>query len=68
MSRLRGLSSHPLDRERATFDATDETARKLLKGIKELHTYVERNQEFIRTTENSIAMVSGSRPVLSSRR
>ena len=33
--------------EGATFDTTDETARKLLKGIKEMHTYVERNQEFI---------------------
>ena len=36
-----------LEMDGATFEANRETARKLLKGIEELHTYVERNQEFI---------------------
>ena len=36
-----------MDLEGATFETKDETARKLLKGIEELHTYVERNQAFI---------------------
>jgi hypothetical protein len=41
---LQGLE---MDVEGATFETKDETARKLLKGLEELHTYVERNQEFI---------------------
>jgi hypothetical protein len=44
LNELQGLE---MDLEGATFDTTDETARKLLKGIKELHTYVERNQACI---------------------
>jgi hypothetical protein len=36
-----------MDVESAAFETKDETARKLLKGIEDLHTYVERNQEFI---------------------
>src|ERR1035438_9990211 len=31
----------------AAFDSKDENTRKLLKGVVELHTYVERNQSFI---------------------
>jgi hypothetical protein len=31
----------------AAFEAKNEPARKLLKGIEELHTYVERNRELI---------------------
>ena len=31
----------------ATFETKAETARKLLNGVEELHTYVERNQAFI---------------------
>ena len=41
---LQGLE---MDLDGATFETGDETARKLLKGIEELHTYVERNQAFI---------------------
>jgi hypothetical protein len=44
LNELQGLE---MDLEAATFDTQDEAARKLLKGIKELHTYVERNQAFI---------------------
>ena len=36
---LQGLE---MDVEGATFETKDETARKLLKGLEELHTYVER--------------------------
>jgi Predicted nucleotide-binding protein containing TIR-like domain len=31
----------------AAFDSKNQTLRKLLKGVEELHTYVERNQTFI---------------------
>jgi hypothetical protein len=31
----------------AAFDGKNETLWKLLKGVEELHTYVERNQKFI---------------------
>jgi hypothetical protein len=31
----------------ATFEAKNEAARKLLKGVEELRTYVERNRQFI---------------------
>jgi len=36
-----------LEMDGAPFETKDETARKLLQGIEELHTYVERNQAFI---------------------
>jgi hypothetical protein len=36
-----------MDLDVATFETKDETARKLLKGVEELHPYVERNQQFI---------------------
>jgi hypothetical protein len=44
LQKLEGLE---MDVEGAAFEAKDETARKLLTGIQELHTYVERNQAFI---------------------
>ena len=31
----------------AAFESKDENSPKLLKGIEELHTYVQRNQEFV---------------------
>ena len=31
----------------AAFESKDENARKLLKGVEDLHTYVERNREFV---------------------
>jgi hypothetical protein len=36
-----------MDLDAATFETKNETARKLLKGMEELHTYVERNRQFI---------------------
>jgi hypothetical protein len=44
-----GLSSfkHPYRDRTATFDTKSEAARKLLKGVEELRTYVERNRQFI---------------------
>lgn len=36
-----------MDVEGALFETKNVAGRKLLKGIEELHTYVERNQQFI---------------------
>jgi hypothetical protein len=36
-----------MDLEAAAFESKDENARKLLKGVEDLHTYVERNREFV---------------------
>jgi hypothetical protein len=44
LDKLQGLE---MDVESAVFETNDETARKLLKGIEDLHTYVERNQKFV---------------------
>jgi hypothetical protein len=44
VKKLQGLE---MDLDGAAFETRDEAARKLLKGAEELHTYVERNQEFI---------------------
>jgi hypothetical protein len=44
---LQTLDGLQMDAESAAFETKDETARKLLKQIEELHTYVERNQAFI---------------------
>ena len=41
------LQSLELDLDAAAFESKDENAQKLLKGVEELHTYVERNQEFV---------------------
>lgn len=44
---LQELLGLELDLDGAAFGTQNETARKLLKGIEELHTYVERNQALI---------------------
>src|SRR5580704_9044232 len=44
---LNELQSLEMDLDAAAFESKDENARKLLKGVEELHTYVERNQEFV---------------------
>jgi hypothetical protein len=44
LDKLQGLV---MDVESAAFETRHETARKLLKEIEELHTYVDRNQEFV---------------------
>lgn len=44
---LKKLEGLEMDVEGAANDTKDETARKLLKGIEELNTYVKRNQAFI---------------------
>ena len=44
---LNELQSLEMDVESTTFGTKTETARKILKGMEDLHTYVERNQEFI---------------------
>jgi hypothetical protein len=36
-----------MDLESAVFDSQDKNTQKLLNGVEDLHTYVERNQEFI---------------------
>ena len=44
LNELQGLE---MDLDGVTFETKDETARKLLKGVEELHTYVERSRAFI---------------------
>ena len=44
LDELQGLE---MDLDAATFDTKSEAARKLLKGVEELRTYVERNRQFI---------------------
>jgi hypothetical protein len=44
LDQLQGLE---MDVGSAAFETKNEPARKLLKGIEELHTYVERNRELI---------------------
>src|SRR5215472_7438033 len=36
-----------MDLEAAAYESKNDNTRKLLKGVKELHTYVERNQQFV---------------------
>jgi hypothetical protein len=33
--------------ESASFESKDQTTRKVLKGVEELHTYVRQNRQFI---------------------
>ena len=44
---LQTLDGLQMDVESAALETKDETARKLLKQIEDLHTYVGRNQAFI---------------------
>ena len=44
---LHRLEDLEMDLDAAAFDSKNPTLRKLLKGVEELHTYVERNQTFI---------------------
>jgi hypothetical protein len=44
---LQRLTDLEMDLDAAAFDNKNETLRKLLKGVEELHTYVDRNQKFI---------------------
>ena len=36
-----------MDLDAAAFENKNEIAKKLLKGVEDLHTYVERNREFV---------------------
>src|SRR5262249_89991 len=44
---LKKLEGLEMDVESAAFETRHQTARKLLKGIEDLHTYVHRNQRYI---------------------
>src|SRR5208282_3580212 len=44
---LNELQSLEMDLDAAAFESKNENSQKLLKGVEELHTYVERNQEFL---------------------
>ena len=44
---LNELQSLETDLDAAAFESKDENARKLLKGVEDLHTYVEGNREFV---------------------
>jgi hypothetical protein len=41
------LQDLEMDLEAAAFESRDQNTRKLWKGVEDLHTYVERNQNFI---------------------
>jgi hypothetical protein len=40
---LNELQSLEMDLDAAAFESKNENAQKLLKGVEELHAYVERN-------------------------
>ena len=44
---LQKLEYLEMDLEGASYSSKNENIRKLLKGVEELHTYVERNQNFL---------------------
>jgi hypothetical protein len=44
---LKELQGLEMDLDAAGFETKDVHAQKLLKGVEDLHTYVERNQAFI---------------------
>ena len=44
---LNKLESLEMDLEAAAYESKNDNTRKLLKGVEELHTYVERNQQFV---------------------
>ena len=44
---LQELQGLEMDLDAAAFEAKDGSAQKLLKGVEELHAYVERNQAFV---------------------
>jgi hypothetical protein len=44
---LNELQSLEIDLDAAAFERKDENSQRLLKGIEELHTCVERNREFV---------------------
>jgi hypothetical protein len=44
---LNELQSLEIDLDAAAFESKDENSQRLLKGIEELHTWVERNREFV---------------------
>jgi hypothetical protein len=44
---LKELQGLEMDLDAAAFESKDGSAQKLLKGVEDLHTYVERNQAFV---------------------
>ena len=44
---LNELASLEMDLESAAFESKDENSQKVSKGVEDLHTYVERNREFV---------------------
>jgi hypothetical protein len=44
---LKELQGLEMDLDAAAFEGKDANAQKLLKGVEDLHTYVERNQAFV---------------------
>ena len=64
LDELQGLE---MDLDVATFETKNEAARKLLKGVEKLRTYVERNRQFIPNYGGSATETEkGSPPALSS--
>jgi hypothetical protein len=54
---LKELQALEMDLDAVAFETKDDNAQKLLKGIEDLHTYVERNQAGIR-----LSALKGSQP------
>jgi hypothetical protein len=52
---LQELQGLEMNLDAAAFEAKDEHARKLLRGVEDLHTYVERYQAFIPNYGNATA-------------
>ena len=44
---LNKLQDLEMDSDAAAFEGKDESTRKLLEGVEELHTYIKRNQSFL---------------------
>ena len=65
---LKELQGLEMDLDAAAFESKDENSQKLLKGVEELHTYVQRNQEFVPNYGERYRNGKGSLPVSSSRR
>jgi hypothetical protein len=65
---LNELQDLEMELDAAAFETKDQNVQKLLKGVEDLHTYVERNQAFVPNTENVIATAKRSLRGSSSRR
>ena len=64
---LNKLQDLEMDLDAAAFESKDESTRKLLEGVEESDTYIERNQSFLPTMASDAATENGSLPASSNR-